>query len=102
MRDITCCLSWCCHIILFSDELDIEIKAPDACLKIEENDGIYFRIYAKELFLDVSENDALCTKYMKEHGIATSHSFIAAMKLQSFRKLAEDFPGDFIKEMLIK
>lgn len=74
MRDITCC-----HIILFWDDLDIEIKASEAYVKIEQNDGIYFRIYTEKLFLGFWENYALCTTSMKEHGIvllqATLHSW---------------------------
>lgn len=98
-----CCLNWRCHVILFWDELDVEIKAPEACVKIEENDGIYFRIYTEELFLGFSENYALCTKSMKEHGIVVLQTiFIAGKKLKSFQKLAGDFPGDFIMEMPIK
>jgi len=37
------------YYILFWDQSDIELKAPEDCVRAEENDGIYFRVYTEEL-----------------------------------------------------
>lgn len=62
-----CCPEWC--YILFWDGSDIELKAPEGCVRAEERDGIYFRIYTEELVLGFPESGALCTESLKEHGI---------------------------------
>lgn len=55
--------------ILFWDRSDIELKASEDCVRAEENDGIYFRIYTEELVLSFPGSGALCIESLKEHVI---------------------------------
>lgn len=78
------------------------VKAPEDCVRAEENDGIYFRIYTEELVLGVPEGGAIYTEYLKEHATvllqATLYSRYEIVVLQE----AGDFPGDLIKVGLVK
>lgn len=53
-----------CYILFWNGSV-IELKAPEDCVRAEENDEIYFRIYTEELILGFPESGALYTEYLK-------------------------------------